>query len=176
MALAPGTYRLGPGNGSLVVMTYREGMASRVGHDLILEVADWDAELVAADDPAQSSLRLRADPTSLQVREGRNGLKPLSDKDRDEIRRNIERKILGTDEIAFQSRQVTPDGAALAIEGDLTMAGATRPVRAEVDVGDGRLAAAIVLAQSAWGITPYRGLMGALKVRDEVEIVAEARV
>jgi hypothetical protein len=175
MALAPGTHRLGPGNGSLVVMTYREGMASKVGHDLILDVADWSAELVIGE---QSSLTLRADPRSLQVREGRNGLKPLSDKDRAEIVKNIERKILGTDEIAFASNRVTPgaDGATLDIEGDLTMAGATRPVRAEVDAGEGRLRAALVLTQSAWGITPYRGLMGALKVRDDVEIVAEARL
>jgi len=38
----------------------------------------------------------------------------------------------------------------------------------------GRVAGTITLRQSAWGIQPYRGLMGALKVRDEVEIVVEA--
>jgi hypothetical protein len=32
------------------------------------------------------------------------------------------------------------------------------------------------LAQTAWGIRPYRGLMGALKVRDEVEIAIAARL
>ena len=39
-----------------------------------------------------------------------------------------------------------------------------------------RLRTALVVTQSAWGITAYRGLMGALKVRDDVEIVAEARL
>jgi hypothetical protein len=32
------------------------------------------------------------------------------------------------------------------------------------------------IAQSSWGITPYRGVMGALKVRDELEIVIAARL
>ena len=32
------------------------------------------------------------------------------------------------------------------------------------------------IVQTEWGIKPYRGLMGALKVRDEVEIVIEARL
>jgi hypothetical protein len=29
----------------------------------------------------------------------------------------------------------------------------------------------VPLAQSEWGIKPYRGLMGALKVRDSLEVV-----
>ena len=33
----------------------------------------------------------------------------------------------------------------------------------------------IALKQSDWGIKPYRGLMGALKVRDEIEVVIAAR-
>ena len=34
----------------------------------------------------------------------------------------------------------------------------------------------IPVTQSAWGIKPYRGLMGALKVRDDVEVVIDARL
>jgi hypothetical protein len=30
------------------------------------------------------------------------------------------------------------------------------------------------VTQSDWGIKPYRGLMGALKVRDEIEVVIAA--
>jgi hypothetical protein len=46
----------------------------------------------------------------------------------------------------------------------------TRPLAVRLDAARrGRVA----LRQSEWGITPYRGLMGALKVRDEVELVIE---
>ena len=149
-------------------------MAARVGHDLVLEVTDWSATLTVGD---ESALELRADPRSLRVREGRHGLKPLSDSDRAEIVRNIEAKVLGRDEIAFVSRHVMLEGERLRIDGDLTLAGATRPVGADVVAGaDGSATATIALTQSDWGIRPYRGLMGALKVRDAVEIVLAARL
>jgi hypothetical protein len=174
MAVAAGSHRLGPDNASLVVRTYREGMASKVGHDLVLEVTDWTATLAVGDAP---SLQLRADPRSLRVRDALHGLKPLSANDRDDIQRNIEQKVLGTGEITFRSRHVATDDDRLTIDGDLTLAGTARPVGAEVVVGtDGSATTTIPLTQSEWGIKPYRGLMGALKVRDEVEIVVEARL
>jgi polyisoprenoid-binding protein YceI len=74
---------------------------------------------------------------------------------------------------------VRPDGGGgrLSIDGELTMAGSTRPITAELGVGaDGRLSGTIAVTQSAWGIKPYRGLMGALKVRDDVEIVVDAEL
>jgi polyisoprenoid-binding protein YceI len=75
--------------------------------------------------------------------------------------------------IGFRSTAVRPegDGAALTVEGELTIAGATRPVAMRLEVGpDGRVSGRVPLTQSDWGIKPYRGLMGALKVRDELEI------
>ena len=126
MAIAAGSHRLGPDNASLVVRTYREGMASKVGHDLVIDVTDWTATLTVGDHVA---LELRADPRSLRVRDGLHGLKPLTDKDRADILRTIDEKVLGGDDIAFRSRHVAADGDRLTIDGDLTLAGTTRPVR-----------------------------------------------
>jgi polyisoprenoid-binding protein YceI len=156
--------KCGPENASLHVHTYREGVAAKVGHDLVIEVTRWEATV---DDGA---IALTADPSSLEVREGRRGVKPLSDKDRREIVKNIDAKILGRDQIVFRSTSV--DGEAVA--GELTMAGATRPVNARLETAGGRTRTTIPLVQSEWGIKPYRGLMGALKVRDDVEIVIDA--
>ncbi len=59
----------------------------------------------------------------------------------------------------------------------LTLAGATREVSARLALSaDGRLAGVIPLRQSRWGIRPYRGMMGALRVRDEIEIEIDARL
>jgi polyisoprenoid-binding protein YceI len=163
--------RVGPDNASLRVLTYREGVAARVGHDLVIEVTRWDATV--EDD----SVELTADPRSLVVREGRRGVKPLTDRDRDEIGRNIDDKVLRGQPIAFRSTAVRRDGAAIAVEGELTIGGTTRPLAARLDVDSaGRAKGAIPLTQSAWGIKPYRGLMGALKVRDDVEIAIDAPV
>lgn len=43
MAIALGTYRLGPDSASLQVRTYREGIGAKVGHDLVLDITRWDA-------------------------------------------------------------------------------------------------------------------------------------
>ena len=153
--------RLGPADASLEVHTFREGAAAKVGHDLVLAVTRWEATV---DGEAVS---LTADPGSIEVREGRGGVKPLSDRDRSEIVRNIAGKVLGTGRIEFAGT-AAGEGDGWEVVGDLTMAGATRPLRVRLDAAwRGR----VTLRQSDWGIKPYRGLMGALKVRDAVEVV-----
>jgi hypothetical protein len=67
------SHRVGPDSAAVEIRTYREGVASKAGHDLIIEVGEWEATLVLADDPAQSTLALSADPRSLRVREGSTG-------------------------------------------------------------------------------------------------------
>ncbi len=179
MALATGSHRLGPDGASLQVKTYREGVAAKVGHDLVLDVTRWEATVDIATDPGSTKIELSADPRSIEVREGLRGVKPLTDKDRSEIRRNIDEKALHGQPVTFRSsavRLVEAD-ARLVVEGDLTISGSTWPITAQLDVDEeGNVTGTIPVTQSSWGIKPYRGLMGALKVRDELEIVIAARL
>jgi len=145
---------VGPAEATLTVKTYREGVAAKVGHDLVIVVGRWSAKI--GDD---DTVELSADPRSLEIREGLRGAKPLSDRDRREILKNIEQKVLGTQPIEYRG---AADGS-----GELTMAGATRPLTVERTPDGGRA----TITQSEWGIKPYRGLMGAVKVRDEVEVI-----
>jgi polyisoprenoid-binding protein YceI len=170
--LRAGIHTVGPDSGALRVHTYREGMAQKVGHDLIIDVGQWQANLEVAEGGTPKAIALEADPRSLQVREGQHGVKPLTDKDRAEIRSNIDQKVLRGQPIAFSSRTVELADGRLTVRGELTMAGSTRPSSFELDVaGDGRLSGRLSVTQSEWGIKPYRALMGALKVRDTVEVV-----
>lgn len=174
MRLAAGTHELGPGTASLVVKTYREGLAAKAGHDLIIDVRQWEATLQVGEDLSQSSFQLHADARSLYPREGLRGIKPLTDKDREEIRKNIDEKVLGGEPISFRSSAVEADagGGRLSVRGDLTIHGQTRPASFELSVdADGHVTGTAPLEQSQWGIKPYRGLMGALKVRDSIEVV-----
>jgi polyisoprenoid-binding protein YceI len=177
---AAGTFQLGPENATLQVNTYREGVGAKVGHDLVIDVTRWEATIDLAADPAGSSIRLTADPRSLEVREGLRGLKPLTGKDRAEIAKTIDAKVLGGSPIAFTSRSVrggAGGSSPLVVEGDLTLAAQTRPITAELAMtDDGRVTGTIPVTQTTWGIKPYRGLMGALKVRDDVEVVIDARL
>jgi polyisoprenoid-binding protein YceI len=177
--IATGTHQLGPDNGSLVVKTYREGVAGKVGHDLVMEVAQWQGAVTVGDAPGNSAVELTADPGSLEVREGLRGIKPLTDKDRGDILKNTREKVLGTDPIAFRSSSVelTGGGTGLMVRGELSIAGKTREISTQLTVGDdGHVTGTIPLTQSQWGIKPYRAMMGALKVRDDVEVVLDARL
>ena len=156
---------VGPADATLTVKTFREGVAAKAGHDLIIVVGRWSAKI--GDDGA---VELSADPRTLEIREGLRGAKPLSDRDRREILKNIEQKVLGTQPIEFRSTLVEGD----AVEGELTIAGTTRPVAFRLERDGGRVRATVPVVQSRWGIKPYRGLMGALKVRDDVEVVLDA--
>jgi YceI-like domain len=160
---------VGPADGSLVVKTYREGVAAKVGHDLVIDVTEWQASLEG------DRVEFTADPRSLRVREGLHGMKPLSDKDRDEILKNIEEKVLGGKPIAFSGRAVEQEDGMLVIDGDLTLAGTKRAQLINMGNEGGRAKATHKIWQSEFGIRPYRGLMGALKVRDDVEIVLDVR-
>jgi len=171
------TEQLGPQSGTLKVNTYREGAAQKLGHDLVIEVERWDATVDAGPDGAIQSVQLNADPRSLQVREWHNGVKALTDKDLEDIRSSINEKVLRGKPIAFASTAVEPRDGGVTVLGELTMADTTRPAAFDLDVGgDGRVAGILPVTQSEWGIKPYKTFMGALKVRDTVEIVLDVRL
>ncbi|MGI8413047.1 MAG: YceI family protein [Solirubrobacteraceae bacterium] len=175
MAITPGVHNLGPDNGKLQVRTYREGVAQKIGHDLVIDVGKWQATVNVGPDGTPSAIELEADSSSLQVSQGTGGAKPLSDKDRADIRKSIDDKVLQGQAITFRSSAVEGTDDRLAVQGDLEITGTTRPVKFDLDVaGDGRVSATVPLTQSEWGIKPYKAMMGALKVRDQVEVVLDA--
>ncbi len=171
------THELGPANGTLKVNTYREGVAQKIGHDLVIEVERWSATLGVGPDGAITAIVLNADSSTLQVREGHNGLKALTYKDRTEIRKGIDEKVLRGRPITFTSTAVAPRVGGLAVDGELTLVDTTRPASFDVDVsGDGHVAGTLQVTQSEWGIKPYKAFLGALKVSDVVEIVLDVRL
>jgi polyisoprenoid-binding protein YceI len=175
VSLQAGTYRLGPDDGTLSVRTGRKGAAAKAGHDLLIHVTAWQATLHLAQDPADTSIELEADATSLRVREGTGGMQSLGDDDKANIHTTIDDEVLKRQAIAFRSTQVTGTDARLSVQGDLTLAGTTRPLAFDLAVGDdGRLTGAAVVKQSEWGMKPYSALFGALKVADEVRVEIDA--
>jgi polyisoprenoid-binding protein YceI len=175
VGLQAGTYRLGPDDGTLSIHTGRTGAAAKAGHDLLIEVTAWQGTLRVGDDPADTSVELEADATSLQVREGSGGLQSLGDDDKANIRTTIDDDVLEGRPIAFRSTAVTGADGHLTVQGELTLAGTTRPLAFDLAVDDdGRLSGAAVVKQTDWGMKPYSTLFGALKVADEVRVEIDA--
>jgi hypothetical protein len=193
MAASTGTYRLGPDAGRVVISTTRAGLAARVGHDLTLDVTRWSADITVPEaapaeaapteaapggDLSAATVTAELDLGSLVVREGTGGARPLSDSDRRDIESTM-RKILGGSggpaTAVFRSSRVIPSAAGGAIEGTLTLNGRSQPVRLQLTgPAPGRYRGTVTIVQSAFGIKPYTGFFGALKLRDEV--VAEFEV
>ena len=177
MPIIPGAHRLGPENGTLRIETRRGGAAAKAGHDLELEVAAWEGALSVGDGGAGIELELSADTGSIEVTKGTGGIMALTEEDKVEIKKTLESDVLPAGRVEFRSTQVTAsgDGGQLTVSGELSMNGNRQPLTFELDVGaDGRVSGRATLKQSDWGITPYSGLFGTLKVRDEVAVIAEA--
>jgi polyisoprenoid-binding protein YceI len=127
------------------------------------------------DDLSPASLEVRVDLGALVVREGTGGVKPLTDRDRREIAATA-RKVLGADQhpeavFAAGSFQPAADGE---ISGTLTLRGQARPLRLQVkQTGADRYHAESQVVQSSYGIKPYTAFLGALRVRDAVDVAVE---
>jgi polyisoprenoid-binding protein YceI len=179
-----GTYELGPGDGRVLVKTGREGLAARAGHDLTIEVTRWSARVTVpeaeAGGLAAAALTAELDLGSLAVREGRGGAKPLTDKDRRDIQAQA-RKILGDPaQATFTSTGILPEAGPAAngaIEGTLALHGTSRPVRLQVTrAGSGQFRGSVTVRQTDFGITPYSGFFGTLKLKDEVAVEFDVTV
>jgi hypothetical protein len=172
--LAPGSYRFGPDDGRLLVEINRDGLARRVGHDLVLLVESWSAEATVKEDLPASSLVVTADLRSLSVAEGRGGLIPLMERDKRDILSSA-RKVLGSDaqpELVWTSSGVTGDGATITAAGELRRGDRAAPVDVVLQVEAGSVTARAEIRQSALGIKPYQAFLGALRVKDLVTVTA----
>jgi polyisoprenoid-binding protein YceI len=175
VAALTGNYRLGPDTGRVVIKTTRSGLAARAGHDLTLEVTRWSAqvEVPAGEDGGLAAAKVSAelDLGSLEPREGTGGVMPLTDRDRREIKKTMS-GILGHGTASFTSSRTIPSGSSGgAIEGTATLNGRAQPARLQVTApGPGRYRGTATLAQTAFGIKPYTGFFGALRLKDEVTV------
>jgi polyisoprenoid-binding protein YceI len=125
------------------------------------------------------AVSLEVDASSLRVREGSGGVKGLSGPEKAQVDKAIDRKVLRGRPISFRSVSVRPGGpgGALVVSGELTLGGQTRPLRAYVDLhGHGSASATVMVRQTDWGMKPYSTMLGALRVRDEVEVVIHTRL
>jgi hypothetical protein len=176
---APGTYHLGPDDGELRVSTGKGGAAARAAHNLSILVDRWEATLVLADDPADTSMSLTADARSLRVLEGTGGMTALGDDDKAGISQTIDEEVLRGTAIAFHSTTVSPDGGPgrMRVRGELSLGGSGVPIAFDLAVSDdGRVTGTATVTQTAHGIKPYSALFGTLKVSDDVAVSIDARI
>jgi polyisoprenoid-binding protein YceI len=174
MALTEGRHPIGPDTGSLHLTTTREGMAAKVGHDLLIAMQQWSGHIGIDDDGAAgTSVQVEVDMDSFEILSGSGGITPLSADDRDDITKTALRLLdaAGYPRATFDSTRVVASDDGGTLEGELTVRGATEPLLLSVaQTGPASWRATATVLQSSFGIKPYRALFGALKLADPVGI------
>lgn len=154
------------------VFTFKEGLLSPVAHDLRLKVTRFSLEV----DAASGSISASFDTSSLRVdtpmKDGVENPAALSAADKEKIAGQIRDDVLHSaqhPEATFRSHasSARADGG-YDIHGDLTLHGVTRRVDAQTQVVAGRQQLELTLHQPDFGITPYRAMLGTLKIRADV--------
>ena len=178
------SFEIGPENARLLVRTHREGLGARAGHDLVIEATRWAGQVrIDPGEPPLSHVEVRVDTHGLEVREGHGGARPLTDKDRLDIKSNVEEKVLHADrypELRFTAEKVVVEGHDVHLAGNLTIGGQTRPAGVDVHLepaADGLHGrGAVQVRQTDFGIKPYSALMGMLRVADQVDVDFDVRL
>ncbi len=154
-----------------LVYTEKEGLLSKVAHDLKIRVTKvslaWDGKTLTA----------RFDPRSLRVVDamlkGRENPVALSDSDKKKIEKSIVADVLHARKhrsIAFESSEVVSEGKGYRIKGELTLHGVTRPISAKVNPSAGRWSTRLSINQPDYGIEPFSAMLGTLKVKPKVRV------
>ena len=81
-------------------------------------------------------------------------------------------KVLGSSQITFTSSEVSDSQA----KGDLSIAGGSSQISVPIRVSGDKISGSVTLNQTDYGIKPYKGLMGALKLKDQVTVEFEGNL
>jgi polyisoprenoid-binding protein YceI len=162
--------KLGPPDASVTVFTFKEGLLSKIAHDLRIAVRrfeiTWD----------EDHIRAIFDPTSLEVlatmRDGRDAPGLLSARDLRTIEDTIQSDVLETPRfrsIAFDGTEER-NGEQRSVRGKLTLHATERPIRLDLQRRSARWVGTIELDQRDFGITPYRAMLGTLRIQPRVRV------
>lgn len=172
--ITSGSYGLGPAYASLLIRTYKDGVGARLAHDLVLSPSRWSGRLdVSVSEPGASGVAIEVDPSSIEIVSATGGVGPLTGADRRTIRRNIDTKVLPRGrhpDPSFVTTSVEGALPDLRLVGRLTVLGRGRDLAVAVRVVGAEIVAVARISQRDFGITPFSAMLGAIRLRDEVDL------
>lgn len=156
------------------VFTFKEGLLSPVAHDLRLVVGSFSIDVDEAEGTVLAEFDTRSLSVDTPMKDGAENPSALSAADRAKIAGQIRDEVLHSGkypEASFRSRSLTrrPDGG-FDIAGELTLHGQRRAIQAQTQLIDGRQQLDLVLHQPDFGITPFKAMLGTLKIQPDVRI------
>ncbi len=177
MSLKAGSYSIDTNSGNLYVYTFKEGLLSKLAHDLLIDITDFKVNLEVPEAGfASGSLELEIQANSLKVicalKDGER-TDALKEKDIADIEKDMGGKVLHPDKyptVNFCSKAIQEKDGRYKINGDLSLHGATKSIDFEIDTNGEYLKGMISLLQKDYGIKPFKAMMGTLKIKNEINI------
>lgn len=179
MSIKAGTYSFDENTGKIQVYTFKEGMLSAVAHDLLLDVTRFKVDLnIPSDDLSSATINVTIPANALKVvcamKDGQQQNDTLKEKDKSEIDEATNNDVLHSKKyptIGFQSTGVGKNNAGYHITGKLTLHGVTNTIEFDCELtGENTLKGSVDLMQKEYGIKPYKALLGALKVKNNITV------
>jgi polyisoprenoid-binding protein YceI len=171
-------YTIDPASSSIIVQLTQEGFLAKLRPRNEVAIKDFNGKIqVAQNDESDIAVVLESEVNSLT-----NVDKDMSEFERKEFHNVLHNVVLESEKfptIKFASISVTDvlgsnEGRTFTLNGDLTIREVTRRVAVPLSVtireqelratGEGRI------KQSEFGIKPYTGGLGAIKIADEVKV------
>jgi hypothetical protein len=156
------------------IFTFKEGILSRVAHDLKLKLERFSVEI------SESGVEAKFDTRSLRVEcarsDGRDARGVLSARDVSKIEAQIREDVLHSDrfpEARFVSQSVEVAESRLKVRGQIDLHGRRKDVEAQFERRGEVWATELSLYQPDFGIRPFRAAFGALKVQPQIKVRLE---
>ena len=187
----PVSLALDRGRTSIYALVYKAGAAGAVAHDHVIDARDYEGTATFDPaDPTRSRIDILVSVTGLfpdaDAMRQKVGLpNTLSDGQREEILSHIlsEYQLFAAryDAIRFTSTAMSGTLPDVSVTGDFTLRGVTKRITVPMkitaqDDGGFRAKGSFRILQSDYGYKPYSALFGALRNRDEVDVVIDARL
>lgn len=150
----------------LTVLTFKEGLLSRVAHDL--KLVTEQVEVHRSGEAVTVSIAADSFRVRCAMKRGREDHRALSASQREEIEVIIAETIL--DAARHPTVRFSGEIRDEVLSGTLTVRGVSQPVSLPWRITGGEAIGEITLDQRRFGITPYRAMMGALKLKPELRV------
>jgi polyisoprenoid-binding protein YceI len=154
------------------VFTFKEGLLSPVAHDLRLRLTNFSLDVDAAGTAVVASFDTSSLRVDTPMKDGAENPTALSAADKEKIAGQIRDDVLHSakhPEAKFRSSSVSARGdGGYDLQGELTLHGVSKRIDAQTRLVAGRQQLELTLHQPDFGITPYRAMLGTLKIRADV--------
>jgi hypothetical protein len=150
--------------------TYKEGLLSRIAHDLTIEVTRFWLRMSEQMISAEFDLKSLS-PLGAMV-SGKFDPRVLAADDLAEIKKTMQREVLEVERYPrgiFTGIYAELDDR-LDVKGELELHGRKRPLAFTAVRSEGLVRGELELKPSEFGIAPYRAMLGTLRLQDRVRV------